>query len=383
MEIIIDKDLERGKSVKILHINSYFSSSPFYKNLFDKQINSRLDIDVFVPVPTSYKPTDIDFGLYSTLSKNHRKYDRLMFHVKHRKIYNDAIKRFQISEYSIVHAHSLFSNGYIALKLKQQFDVPYIVAVRNTDVNVFFKYFVHLRKLGIQILQEADKVIFLSETYRDAVIEKYIPDNLKEKINKKVSIIPNGIDDFWRENLGVTKINYDINNLKLLYVGVIDKNKNITTTVKAIEILQAKGYNIIFTIIGRIKDENIFNRIKDLHFVNYISPRPKEDLIEIYRNNDIFIMPSITETFGLVYAEAMSQGLPVIYSKGQGFDGQYRNGSVGYSVNCFDAPEIATKLILIGEKYSEISANCINQSSRYRWDLIVDEYTDIYSSCAD
>ena len=43
-------------------------------------------------------------------------------------------------------------------------------------------------------------------------------------------------------------------------------------------------------------------------------------------------MPSIHESFGRVYAEAMTQGVPVIYSKGQGFDGIYPDGHVGYSV---------------------------------------------------
>lgn len=40
-------------------------------------------------------------------------------------------------------------------------------------------------------------------------------------------------------------------------------------------------------------------------------------------------MPSHKETFGLVYAEAMSQGLPIIYTKNQGFDGQFPDGYVG------------------------------------------------------
>jgi len=47
-------------------------------------------------------------------------------------------------------------------------------------------------------------------------------------------------------------------------------------------------------------------------------------------------MPSITETFGLVYAEALSQGLPVLYTRGQGFDRQFEEGEVGYAVDCFD-----------------------------------------------
>ena len=42
-------------------------------------------------------------------------------------------------------------------------------------------------------------------------------------------------------------------------------------------------------------------------------------------------MPSITETFGLVYGEALSQGLLIIYTKGQGFDGQIKEKLAGYS----------------------------------------------------
>ena len=44
-------------------------------------------------------------------------------------------------------------------------------------------------------------------------------------------------------------------------------------------------------------------------------------------------MTSLGESFGLTYAEAMSQGVPVIYSKGQGFDGQFKEGVVGYHVD--------------------------------------------------
>ena len=40
-----------------------------------------------------------------------------------------------------------------------------------------------------------------------------------------------------------------------------------------------------------------------------------------------FCLPSHAETFGLVYVEAMSQGLPIIY-EGQGFDKQFQDGEV-------------------------------------------------------
>jgi glycosyltransferase involved in cell wall biosynthesis len=365
--------------MKILHINSYYGAGSLYKNLYDKQVENGLDIDVFVPVPYSKELAKNDLGDYTMVSTNHGKYDRYIFHLKHYKIYKDVMSKYKIDDYSIIHAHSLFSNGYIAMKLKQQYGVPYIVAVRNTDVNVFFNKMPHLRRLGVKILKEARRIIFLSKSYRDTVIKKYVPDNLKEEIYIKVSIIPNGIDDFWFKNIGIEKNAPDINNLKLLYVGVINKNKNIVTTVKAIDILRQKGYNTKFTIVGRIKDKNVYNQIKDLSFINYILPKSKEELIEIYRENDIFVMPSIAETFGLVYAEAMSQGLPVIYTMGQGFDGQFEEGIVGYSVDCFNADEIANKILFTINGYDSLTRMSIKSVNKFDWTTISNNYIEIYN----
>lgn len=364
--------------MKILHINSYYSGSNLYKNLYDKQKEDGLDIKVYVPIPNNIDATVLTLGEYTTISTNHNKYDRIIFHVKHKKIYKDIVKKYEMSEFSIAHAHSLFSNGYIALRLKKDFNIPYIVAVRNTDVNTFFKYMVHLRKLGVEILAEAQNVIFLSKSYKDLVIEKYVPVNLRKEISDKAQIIPNGIADFWFNNKANSKESPKQNKIRLVYAGAINKNKNLITTIKAIEVLKQKGYDIIFTVVGKIEDKSIHQQIVDLPFVNYITPKPKEELLDIYRVNEIFVMPSKTETFGLVYAEAMSQGLPVIYSKGQGFDEQFEEGVVGYHVDCFDFNEIASKIICVVENYAEMSNACIAKVEKFRWDTISSKYTKLY-----
>lgn len=49
----------------------------------------------------------------------------------------------------------------------------------------------------------------------------------------------------------------------------------------------------------------------------------KKQLREAFSISDIFVMPSKPETFGLVYVEALSQGLPILYAKGEGFDGYF------------------------------------------------------------
>lgn len=364
--------------MKILHINSYFNGSIFYKNLYDKQMKSGLDINVFVPVSSSFKSSKVDLGSYTITSINHGKFDRVFFYLKHYKIYKDVVKRYKVKEFSLIHAHSLFSNGYIAMKLKKEYELQYIVAVRNTDVNIFFEKMPHLRNLGILIIREAKQVIFLSESYRNLVIERYIPSNLKDEVIKKSHVIPNGIDDFWFRNLGEGKSLSENNVLKLLYVGNINKNKNVLTTIKAAEHLQEKGLKIQFTIVGSVKDKNIYKKIKKEPWIKYISPKPKEELLEIYRKNDIFVMPSLKETFGLVYVEAMSQGLPVIYTKGQGFDKQFKEGEIGFSVNSLDSLDIVKRIESILNQYEILSHNCVKKSTNFKWNRLAAQYNDIY-----
>jgi len=366
--------------MKVLHINSYYIEGKFYKNLYEEQVKEGLAIDVFVPISKSFKKNDFDYGEYTTIHANHNKYDRYIFHLKHHKILKDITKNYDINKYSLIHAHSLFSNGYIAMKLKEKYKTPYIIAVRNTDVNLFFRKMVHLRKMGIKILKNADKVVFLSKAYRDDVIKEYVPESNQKDLFDKSEIIPNGIDEFWFDNIGIPPKKRRNPDIKILQIGDINSNKNIETTVKAVELLIEKGYKVKLDVVGKVIDQKIFNNIKNLFFVKYLGYKSKEELIQIYRDNDFFILPSIHETFGLVYAEAMSQGLPVIYTRGQGFDGHFKEGEVGYSVYCLDETEIFRKVIDIIPEYETISSKAVNEVKKFRWHNITKEYLNLYNS---
>lgn len=91
-------------------------------------------------------------------------------------------------------------------------------------------------------------------------------------------------------------------------------------------------------------------------------------------------MPSKKETFGLVYVEAMSQGLPVIYSKGQGFDGQFPEGYVGYHVKYNDVDEIVKKIKEILKNYNNMSINAAKSAKKFNWKDISKEYIEIYNN---
>lgn len=107
----------------------------------------------------------------------------------------------------------------------------------------------------------------------------------------------------------------------------------------------------------------------------------KEELAAVYEEKDMFIMVSKCESFGLVYAEAMSQGLPVIYSKGQGFDGQFPEGTVGYGVPSTEPQEILHAVEEILQEYEAMSLRCVENSKVFQWETFVSRYYEIYKEC--
>ena len=89
-------------------------------------------------------------------------------------------------------------------------------------------------------------------------------------------------------------------------------------------------------------------------------------------------MPSFKESFGLVYAEALSQGLPVIYTKNEGFDGNFDDAYVGCSVNPHSIEDIMKKCETVILNYNEIRKNCITASKKFKWADISNRYFNIY-----
>jgi len=369
-------------NTRILHINSYYAKGSFYKNLFEKQSKAGINLDVYVPTPYSAQQIGFDYGFYTTISQNHGKYDRLFFYSKHSKILKDVQDKYFINDYSLVHAHSLFSNGYIAMQLKVKYGIPYIVAVRNTDVNVFFHKMIHLRGLGIKILKEASKVVFLSIPNKKATLD-YVPKPLIGEIQSKSVVIPNGIDDFWFHNLNKEKRTLSVNEIHFLQVGEISRNKNYLTTLKALRVLRKQGLNVKLNIAGAVKNHWIIKKLLRHSFVTYYGKIQKEELLGLYQHNDIFILPSFHETFGLVYAEAMSQGLPVIYSKGQGFDQQFKEGTVGYHVESQSVEDIVKVIKRIIEDYNMLCQNSIREVYKFDWGSITKQYIQLYEGICD
>jgi len=372
--------------MNILHICSDYAGTPLYRDLVESLDREGIKQSIYVPVRSKdlidkYMSSDMSGAKYY-YSHILNPYLRINYFGKINKVCEDVKTRVKYSQISLVHAHFLFSDGGVAYKLKKDTGLDYIVTVRNTDINVFFKYMIHLRKFGLKILNNAQKIIFLSPVYRNIVLNKYVPDKYRENIEAKSVIIPNGVNDFWLNNISQPK-KIKEKNISLIYVGEFSRNKNIPIMLDVVDRLRKKGKETSLTIIGQYGDnvkriqKLVTNRKKYIHSLPKITE--KNELLFHYREADIFIMPSFQETFGLVYLEAMSQGLPVIYTKDQGFSGYFKDGEIGYSVNPKNSDEIVEKIEMIIDRYEEISTRCINEVKNFTWRSVASKHIGLYS----
>lgn len=371
--------------MKVLHICSDFAKQSIYNQLVSRLDNKLSGQEIYIPVRTA-----AEVGQYQNKELNNTQYhyafilnkwDRFNYFGKIKKTTNFIDQTVSIKNVDIIHAHFLFSDGGIAYNLYKKYNIPYIVAVRNTDLNLFFKYLIHLRPFARKILQGATNIIFLSNGYKDTFLEKYVSNSNKPDFLKKIKVIPNGVEDYWLQNNVHLPKSKD--NCKVLYVGDFTTNKNILLTINAVSKLRLKGLNISFNIIGGGGEDE--KKIKQLAAANgwiHLYPRTsnRDELREVYRKSHVFCMPSRYETFGLVYIEALSQGLPIIYTLGQGVSGYFEDGTVGYGVKPNNIGDIAEKIELIMNNFDSMSLNAPKFAQAFSWDSISKEYICIYKN---
>lgn len=359
--------------MKVLHLCSDYYK--MYGNLMRREIARGIDISVFQFI--SKKNSVVFHENYLDTYRCFNEIDRYFFYVKETKVLKTLYKEYSLDKFDYIHAHTIFSNGYLAYKLKKDLNIPYSIAVVNTDLNIFFRLRPFLKKIGLNILKEADQIIFHSPAYRDFLLNNYIPIKMRDDILFKSIIIPLGIEEIFQNNIYLTKRKLD-STLRIITVSNITSNKNHINVCRAIEKLQKMNFKVEYTVIGKVLEPKRLAEIEKFPFVKYHSYMTPIELIDAYRKNDIFVMPSIFETFGMVYAEAMSQGLPIVYSKGQGFDQQFQDGEIGFSVEATNHNDIADAIVKIVENYEKISESCTLLVKKFDWELITDKYLEIY-----
>ncbi|MDR6485585.1 glycosyltransferase involved in cell wall biosynthesis [Chryseobacterium vietnamense] len=373
----------------ILHITNDYSGSTVYKNLVRELDNNGAGQIVYNPVREASRigKNKIDFEntgsqiIYSHILSKYA--DRVLYQKKIKKIVQDIEAKIDLKTVRFIHAHTWYSDGGVAYELHKKYNIPYIVAVRNTDLNLFLKYFLHKRSYGKKILQNANKIITISAVYKKRMLEDPRLSHIMNDVQQKVMVIPNGVDPYWIESkVAERKIAEDKKSVQLLYVGKFDKGKNVFNLVNAVKNHNHKIQNRIkLTLIGGggNDEKRILDSIKNDHSFEFIG---KVDSLPVlksyYERSDFFTMPSKAETFGLVYIEALLQGLPVMYTQNEGIDGFY-DDSIGEKVEDTSVSAIERALARLIQKQNHYSFDIEQLLENHDWKRIAEVYQQLYT----
>ena len=367
--------------MKVLQIANDFCHTKVHVNLFKTLDRLGVSQTIFNPVREASLVGNNAFEgeyadiVYANVVKPWHKY---FYHIKRWSVFRQMLKRVDCRQFSICHASTLLTDGGLAYLLWKKYKLPYMVAVRNTDINGFMDRAPHTHHDARNILLHAEKIFFISEGLKQKFEGHKAVLSIIPKIREKFVLLPNGIDDVFLDNIS-TEVN---TSHKIIYVGDFSDNKNVVRLVQAIlELRKEKGFeDTQLTIIGGKKAEGkmteqiIADNPKAVQYLGKIYDRL--ELIQQFRQHSVFAMPSIHETFGLVYLEALSQNLACLYTRGQGIDGLF-DETVGIAVEPKSIESIKNALRELLENRRKYGNQHVD-FSQFRWSLIGEKYMNFY-----
>jgi glycosyltransferase involved in cell wall biosynthesis len=203
---------------------------------------------------------------------------------------------------------AIIAKKLYGIKVIATYGFPYSIFLK---VKKSYLKFALWRLVELLTLKQTDKFIV---TYEGN--EKFL---LKNGVSKeKVALLPNGVDtSIFRP----TDKGFDEKNIRLLFVGRLEVEKNLIGLAQAIASSKyKKALGITFIGKGSLQGE-IEKILKDSGIRHKIIPSlPHQELIAHYQQADIFMLPSFAEGYPKVLVEAMACGLPSVVGKYEGYE---------------------------------------------------------------
>ena len=368
--------LEAVGADRVLHLSNDFTNSKVHSNLYRELDAKGVKQTVFVPLrkgaseDNRFDAANTEFVFAHILKRIHRSF---FFHKIERTV-KEIEKTVDLNSVSCIHATNLFSDGMTALELHRKYGIPYLVAVRNSDLNEFLRYLPHLWWVHRAVIEGAAKVVFITPNLRQRLLKHPTLFGMREEAERKSVVISNGLNAFWINNI---QSENTASPHHLLYAGNFTRNKNLPRLIRALESLRGEFPDLHLDVAGAGGNGEKQALALMQHHADWITYHGKitdlDAMKSLYRANRIFAMPSKSETFGLVYVEALSQGLSVLWSQGEAIDGMFPE-TIGESVNPLNVNDIAAKLRKMMAQPESYKALPSDTFEAFRWPAIAQQY---------
>jgi len=239
--------------------------------------------------------------------------DNLLEEINNYSIVAGVIARTE--QYDIIHAHDWLTYP-AGIHAKSISGKPLVIHVHATDYdrsrgNVNPDVY-NIEKNGMDY---ADHIITVSDLTRNTVIEKYHQDP------SKVTTVHNAVEPLSKDIISISD-KRGVSDKIVTFLGRITMQKGPEYYVEAAAKVLSRSDNVRFIMAGSgdmmnkmirlAAERNISDRF---HFTGFMKGK---QVYEIFRSSDVYVMPSVSEPFGISPLEAMQCGVPSIISKQSG-----------------------------------------------------------------
>jgi len=289
-----------------------------------------------------------------------------------------AVELARYEQFDVVHAHDwmTYPAGIVVATVCRK---PLIVHVHSTE---FDRSGENVNQMIYNIeregMERADKVIAVSYYTRNIIISRYgISGDKVEVVHNGVERNGNGNGNWALADTGIGK-----DEKIVLFLGRITMQKGpeyfLGAAKKVLEVMD----NVKFVMAG---SGDMMHRAVEMaagmgigHKVLFTGFLHGEDVQKIYKMADLFVMPSVSEPFGLVPLEALENDVPVIISKQSGVSEVLTHA---LKVDFWDVDEIANKIIAV-LKYPSLQMTLRNYGNseirKLRWEDSARKCAKIY-----
>ena len=341
--------------------------------------NSDMRIDVLTSAPKpglftesfSKNITIYKVGLHKKDLHFWRRVEVVEWLLKARPHYRRLLRE---NDYDLVHAFFGFPTAWLCYRSRDK--LLYIISLRGSDVpgyNIRLGLDYKLTAgLFRRIWSGAAAVVANSEGLRKLALE-FMP-------TLDIGIIPNGIDT---EKYYPSQKQELAKPIKVLTVCRLISRKRIDLLVKAAGQARELGLDVQLNIAGEgnLMEalKKLANRLKVADRVVFMGRVPVEQMPQVYRDNDIFVMSSEHEGMSNAMLEAMASGLPIITTRCEGVEELITdNGIIVETPGPRDIAAAIKELIQQPQTYSSMSAASRKRAEMFSWSSVASRYLQCY-----
>jgi D-inositol-3-phosphate glycosyltransferase len=296
-------------------------------------------------------------------------------------------------EYDALHANYWIS-GALGHRLKHELDLP-LVSTFHTLARVKAEAGIdddpaQRARVEQETINCSDLVLASTAGERDQLAQLYGADT------ERLEIVPPGVDhEVFAAASSVerkaARVALDLDGVPaLLFVGRIQPLKGADLAVRTLAALDDPS--AVLLIVGGPSGAGGAGELEHLHElvhaygltdrVRFVPPQPHERLATFYRAVDVCLVPSRTESFGLVALEAAACGTPVVAASVGGLRSLVDDGSTGFLVDGRDPLDYAGPVSLLlsdPELGAAMRATAVARSRRYAWSMTAARLRRLYA----